>query len=162
MGFFLWIFWVFWFQLLSVYLGLWIRKNKSSNACFLYCSNYIFSSFWILPFCAGMSSGLCLANWLWQPTTAKPGLTVPYGFVFPLIPPTFSEWVVMDALVGNQLLVWQCWVIEHMDVWTEAQLAKSQFLLVALFFFSDFRMEWTGWHFSINTNFMEFFVMTWA
>lgn len=73
-------------------------------------------------------SGFCLFFWEWPLGCALLTLTVaahhckarPHctiWLLFPLFPPLFSDWAVVDVfMVGNQLLVWQCWVIEHMDV----------------------------------------------
>lgn len=77
-----------------------------------YTALVIFFPFLDFAFFLGMVSGLCLAN----TDCGSPALqSTIWVFVFPFIPPAFSEWAVGDAFVlGTQLLVWQCWV---MNIW---------------------------------------------
>jgi len=47
---------------------------------------------------------------------SRPRIVWPLRFL-PLFPSALSEWAVVDEfMVGNKLIVWQWWMIEHTDV----------------------------------------------
>lgn len=93
----------------------WVRKNKLSNACHLYCFSFngglpptsldpaIFLMEWPMGCCVLLK--LTLAAHYCK---ARPCSTVWLLMFLPLFPPALSEWAVVDVfMVGNKLIFWQ-------------------------------------------------------